>query len=220
MSVFNRAHAEIYFGLRKTETEDLERRVLRGLGPKIAMSRPEIATKPRENREGAPIASTPAKLAQFWRWFGDSVMVDAAGRPIPFFCATLESESDPTGSSLYKAHGDDGGYCFSTDIGAVRDAYGLAVVRPGKPAIRKVFVKIVNPLMIEGGVSDDGRRWSNRATPEETSAAAKALRGEGYDGVLSFAQGTFFRGHVAEAEQIKSVNNRGRFDPGDPDIFA
>ena len=37
--------------------------------------------RPTRNSEGKPIATTQAALAAFWRWFGDSRVVDADGRP-------------------------------------------------------------------------------------------------------------------------------------------
>ncbi len=35
-----------------------------------------------ENSLGQPIADTPEKVANFWKWFGDSKAADSQGRPL------------------------------------------------------------------------------------------------------------------------------------------
>lgn len=37
---------------------------------------------PNENSEGQAIARSPAEICEFWRWFGDSVVVDDQHRPL------------------------------------------------------------------------------------------------------------------------------------------
>lgn len=39
-------------------------------------------SRSRELSSGRPIADTDDKIRDFWRWFGDSKMVDQKGRPI------------------------------------------------------------------------------------------------------------------------------------------
>jgi hypothetical protein len=56
---------------------------------------PEVITvdgvaRPTVNSEGLPIHSTEEGVRNFWRWFGDSTVVDEQGRPLVMYHGTLE----------------------------------------------------------------------------------------------------------------------------------
>ena len=91
--------------------------------------------RPRMNSEGRPIHPSEDGIRNFWRWFGDSKVVDAQGRPLVVYHGT-DAAFDVFDSKKQKQ--DRGpGFWFTTDIsraeryGAVKQAY-LSIKKPGR----------------------------------------------------------------------------------------
>jgi len=97
--------------------------------------------RPRFNSNKQPIHTTDDGIKNFWRWFGDSKMVDGQGRPLPFYHGTDADFTEFLTSTIGQAQ--DGklfagsGFYFAdnqNDAGG----YGSKVVA--------VYLKIENPL--------------------------------------------------------------------------
>src|SRR5690606_29107474 len=58
------------------------------------------AERPTTNSNGQPIAATEEGIRNFWRWFGDSKVVDEQGRPLVVYHGTPESA--PTVSERFE----------------------------------------------------------------------------------------------------------------------
>ena len=179
---------------------------------------------------------------EFKAWFGDSKVVDKDGKPLVVYhgsnitFSTFDDER--IGSSTDRGKLGKGFY-FSEDA-AIASAYAnLARAKRGMsgPQVYPVALSLKNPLVIgtergdlwtklralsrEFDIADDPvvDAESNSPNPEWSAAFSAALRKNGNDGViLDFGAGR--REYmVLEPTQIKSVNNRGTFDPNDPNIL-
>jgi hypothetical protein len=155
----------------------------------------------RMNSDGKPIATTDEALRNFWRWFGDSEVVDEQGRPLVVYHGTTwgftefqVSQGGELGRGIY----------FSDDP----DTANMMGERGGTLGSRvmSVYLSISNPLVIE---DRDLARSQSRAT----------LQRKGYDGII-YSDAVGRKQYVAfEPTQIKSATgNRGTFSPTDPDI--
>ena len=184
---------------------------------------PQPAPMQRVAEPGADQTQTP----EFRRWFGNSKVVDANGKPLVVYHGTdadfSEFSDDKIGAAT-DAGGNGRGFYFAADS-------GYASVYAGKKDganIVPAYVSLKNPLRYEasgfGGRAaairslglevprgDPSGEWSSRFT-----AAAKA---KGYDGVLVTVNGDPIEVVAFRPEQIKSaIGNRGTFDPNDPSI--
>lgn len=151
---------------------------------------------------------------EFKRWFGDSKVVDAQGKPLVVYHGT-EQDFDtflpskrpkepgiffavhPAIASAYAGHDPQGNF-HAPDMGSVLP----------------VYLKIENPLVVDFMGGKTGR----------TEAFKRAIEG-GHDGVLLKnhydAGGVQDQWAVFRPEQIKSaIGNSGAFDPNDQNILA
>lgn len=142
----------------------------------------------------------------FRRWFGDSKVVDADGKPLVVYHGTGAS------FDRFRTHtgagGELGAGAYFTDAPEVASAVANEVADRGDGAanVMPVYLSIQRPFDATG-VSDVPSR--------------KRLIAYGYDGIIerrpdgSLAQIVAFR-----PEQIKSASaNRGTFDPASPNIM-
>lgn len=162
---------------------------------------------------------------QFWRWFGNSKVVDSQGNPMPVYHG---SKSAFTSFDLDKvgSNNDTGmwgtGFYFSPNK-RMSLAYGNNLYR--------VYLSIQNPLIVKGNSSlpkefrlsvdtqthgEAGKRYSDDMR--------KRLLSAGYDGVMHYelSNGVFNKlGQIVAfyPEQIKSVRNQGTWNPNNPDIM-
>ena len=174
--------------------------------------------QPRDERgrwgegDGAATREPVTQTSEFKAWFGDSKVVDAAGKPLVVYHGTNEDFTtfrpsarskepgiffapDPAIASLYTGF-DPGGNFHAEEVGSVLP----------------VYLRIENPLVVDFDGSETGR----------TEAFKRAIEG-GHDGVLLRnhydAGGVQDQWAVFKPEQIKSaIGNSGRFDPKSPDI--
>lgn len=154
--------------------------------------------RPRLNSEGRPIAPDDKSLRNFWRWFGDSRVVDAEGRPLVVYHGTKDS------ITTFRAGGQNGlgGIYFTTDpklAGRYAGGRGGANVVP-------VYLSIQNPRVTESTMESAGASVS----------AVESLRQSGFDGIINSRMSEIV---AFDSEQVKSATgNRGTFDPKNPDI--
>lgn len=183
--------------------------------------------RPTSNSNGQPIHPTSEGIRNFWRWFGDSKVVDEQGRPevlyhgspengIEFFDAKREGKN--TGAAT-KDHAL-GGFYFTSDPN-VADTYA-----------RTIEVEMANVAEQEFGIEPKGKIPKSTTYPVYLSlknpitlrmpvqnSALSMARDAGHDGAILKSRGG--DEYVAfEPEQIKSaIGNTGAFDASMPEIF-
>lgn len=174
-----------------------------------------------KQRRGAQ-TETPA----FKRWFGDSKVVDAEGKPLVVYHGT---KSDVATFDAKKAGATDPGLVgkgFYFTPGAEQAGDFATARHYGKgeaPNVMPVYLSLQNPAVIEDGVLPDGSSMMSRhpqgITKQSAADIKKALLRDGYDGAIFKMDGEISQVVVFRPEQIKSaIGNNGDFDPSNPDI--
>ena len=184
----------------------------------------------------SPGAESPA----FKRWFGDSKVVDAEGKPLVVYHGTGNSFS----TFDRHAYTEREGFYFSSDPAFAGDfaegsADGIAYddrEEAQGPSVMPVYLSIQNPVDVRNGWPkevaeqlDDtiNYEWLTTLPPSDFwlamdgadgSAIKSKLESLGYDGLIATEVGAPV--YVAfRPEQIKSaIGNNGNFDPANPDI--
>lgn len=179
--------------------------------------------KPKEFEQRAGDAITP----EFKEWFGDSKVIDNNGKPLVVYHGT-KSDFDRFDAKNFGAS-DDGlvgkGFYFTYNPAeasgyALNEQFG----KGGNPNVIPAYVSVKNPLVITQGVLPDGRKIGEVHLGGINSKAGNSVRElaekAGHDGVVFTNRDGDIRHVVAwKPEQIKSVNNRGTFDPNNPRIL-
>jgi N12 class adenine-specific DNA methylase len=147
-----------------------------------------------ENAPAAPAATTPA----FKKWFGNSKVVDADGKPrVMYHGAKGEAASSFAPATYFTEDAEE------------------ASMYAGSGAVQPVFIRIENPYEASDE-SDDENRSELTAIDEDY---ARELAAQGYDGVIARRNGITLWAIPFLPEQIKSaIGNNGNFDPAEPDI--
>jgi hypothetical protein len=162
---------------------------------------------------------TPA----FKRWFGNSKVVDAQGKPLVVYHGTMRGGFDKFKKSATGT--------FFTDRRSIARSYAhldtaLPVDKRPQAGIYAVFLRLEKPLIVDA----DYAHWdeiSFRNDLWSTDGLAKLAKRKGYDGLIVKDVADSYIGdedvstvYVAfDPTQIKSASvNRGTFDPTDPDI--
>lgn len=149
----------------------------------------------------------------FKRWFGDSKVVDAEGKPLVVYHGTTKdfARFDISAERNMTMFRDAQGFYFTSDPD---DASAYTEDREtGDPAeganTMPAYLSMQSPMRVEAGDMDNH--------PAYISAARRAkLEEQGYDGII-YADGVEYV--VFHPEQVKSATgNAGTFDPANPDI--
>jgi len=154
----------------------------------------------------------PTSSPAFRRWFGESKVVDGAGRPLVVYHGT----ATPTFEAFSFHHGINApvpNAAYFGDTPAVaNDAAGYG---PGR-AIYPVYLRMLRPLVIDA---------QGAHAIHLTERVVNALSRGRYDGVILenvreyFSEAPSTTYAVFDPTQIKSATgNRGTFDPTDPRI--
>jgi 8-oxo-dGTP pyrophosphatase MutT (NUDIX family) len=184
---------------------------------------------------------TPTSPA-FKRWFGESVVVGDDKKPVVVYHATMRggfTVFDPSKSrenqsafyftdNMHVAEGYIGNEEYETRPDPAAGPEGYVA---GYRGIYRLYIKLVNPMIIEG----EGRSWHQLSDPRApglttTSGLAKWAQAHGHDGVIfknirddgyigrATAQSATVYA-VFDPKAIKSATvNNGNYDPQDPDI--
>ncbi len=164
------------------------------VAPELALASDSQDVQPHPN-EGAAAEQTDSP--EFKRWFGDSKVVDAQGKPLVVY------------------HGTNGDFdTFNTQDGRMGPAAwftpnaNLAAGHGRQGSVMPVFLNIRNPYIA-----------ANATEGSMLTAERKAeLQAQGYDGIHE-ARGAIEQWVAFRPEQIKSATgNSGAFDPASPDI--
>jgi hypothetical protein len=175
------------------------------------------------NQSAVDQTATP----QFKKWFGDSKVVDDAGKPLVVYHGTPKGgftsfEKSRNASNYNLMLGD--GFYFTPDKSAAKH-----YTRGTETAdVLEVYLSLNNPLVVDGVKELRKVVHDKRNSGSEYEQAQRAglrdseiLEDLGYDGIVYRVSGTV-REYVAfRPEQIKSaIGNNGDFDPADPSILA
>lgn len=231
--------------------------------------------RPTRNSEGMPLTGSEEGLRAFWKWFGDSAVVDEEGRPLvvyhgtgdqfeAFDVAKIGSNATALGYGFYFAVNKDVARGYESDGGTILPVY-LAIEKPvGSDAKRltgpklKALVRAAVEAEIaaypdeipdykDGFLSNVVDTYSTsykdavdefaRILAENDTAvdqlaelanvmgskkqAFDAATRSGIDGIFvkDFQDGDGPVWIATSPTQIKSINNRGSFDPADARIL-
>lgn len=185
--------------------------------------------RPRHNSLGEPIAHTNESLIRFWRWFGESRVVDAQGRPLVVYHGTAEEFAVFAGGR--------GGFYFTNDKKAANE-YARNADGEGGPRVVEGYLSIRNPLVLDRAWYDQNVMLDGEPEWEVVDYTIHAAEEAGHDGLILRGFPDFdgmvyelgrkvgrrvqreYDQHVAfRPEQIKSVNNVGSWNPNDPRIL-
>ena len=152
---------------------------------------------------GAAVLEQPGTPA-FQRWFGDSKVVDADGKPLVVYHGTgndfstfMPSDGGEYGAGIYLTPDAKGASDYARYRGRIA------------PNVMPVYVSIKNPA----GPAEAANIGSWRG---EEAIRAELIR-RGYDGIIDKFSGQIV---AFNPEQIKSATgNRGTYDPADPSIL-
>lgn len=191
------------------------------------------------NSNGDRIAKSAEALTNFWRWFGDSKVVDEQGRPIVMYHGTnaVFDEFDARFIKSSTGRADLGyGYYFSSEKTGSGDSsadwYGN-IIMPVYLKSEKPFIVPENDsygielgkklLSIDPNIKTKmGEKISERVEKNKQilmrdispSDILNLLLENKYDGVISGSEYV-----VHYSNQIKSVDNRGTYDSRTPNIY-
>lgn len=151
--------------------------------------------RPTANSNGKPIANNSAKLRSFWKWFGDSKVVDEQGRPVVVYHGT-----DKTFNKINMRKGAQGLFWFTSDKSAIEAG---EVGAQGSGKIMELYAKIESPA--------DWKQYEQLLIME--------FKGRGLDGaILPDGDGTF-TGFALRGIQLKSATgNNGDYSLDNNDI--
>lgn len=185
------------------------------------------------NSNGKPIHPTREGIENFWRWFGDSKVVDWQGRPKPLYHGSWKSGFDKFYTGNVGAFFTDNEYMAatysgSTDlIGVDEDASFGVDPKQKQRANYEVYLKIENPYTEDF----EGENWSYNGGSTD-SKAVNAKR-DGHDGAIfenvadkgwtapAFSDEDTSTVYVVfDTKQVKSsTNNTGSFDSNKDSIL-
>lgn len=195
-------------------------------------------TRPTSNSNGRPIAQTDDALRSFWRWFGDSKMVDDRGRPLVLYHSSLADLTRFNRAGKFMGHTGTSGISV-TDNPAMASRYleryadyGWVDGEPNRPFSKNImalYVKAENPLFRDEPFQTNLRLGAplpkDYVSPVVQMGYDALVRNDAISRTGSVKHGparNAIRGReivVFNPEQIKSVTgNTGAFDPTDPDI--
>lgn len=144
--------------------------------------------------------------AAFRAWFGNSKVVDENGAPLVVYHGTNQDfEAFDAGRAGENYSTDTAGIFLTTDREEA-EGYGGRVI--------EAYARIENPLLIKAGKDDAAEVWYRNRI-----AYTNRMTDGGHDGVIVTSDSGEKMLVVRLPEQIKSVNNRGTFDPADPRIL-
>jgi hypothetical protein len=184
--------------------------------------------RPIQNSLGQPIHPTAEGVKAFWKWFGDSKMVDNQGRPLVMYHGTPDKAFDRFKSQKEQLHiGRDthvhwfaASYTAAKSYADARRAFDYQAATPGVVA---AYLKIENPLEING----EGKKWRDVQQRGRTSSIIDIAHTQDNDGVIIYNVKDNYQTGVVRGDkptttaavfsptQIKSIHNRGTFDPDD-----
>lgn len=144
--------------------------------------------RPRDNFDGKPIHPTDDGIRNFWRWFGDSKMVDDMGRPLVVYHGTSDSFSE---FDLEHWNRKDIGWLgtgvYTTNAIDIAKTYAEMKRGESAPNIMPLYARIQNPYY---ATPDEKRRFLDMQNQNAydgrlaVDAWTRDLISKGHDGVI------------------------------------
>lgn len=167
------------------------------------------------NSNGDRIAKSAEALRNFYKWFGDSKVVDEQGRPLVVYHGTNAEFDTFEIESYYKGFSDDPRMLRTMHFFSTNEKVGKGF----GANLHKTYLKIENPSMFD----ESGGKWN--AIKEATWLRDTPLDSDGII-VKNIREGSLGDAQLADdyivfkSTQIKSVDNRGTFSPDTGNIYA
>lgn len=177
--------------------------------------------------------SAQTETEAFKRWFGDSKVVDADGKPLVVYHGTDQKFSEFK-KSQDREPGDYGAGFYLTGDKALAQGYaekraGVA----GGPVVMPLYASIQNPFIvnIDTNLTEAQQKFKPIRDKEQAARFTESLIAQGYDGVIVKLRdidditGQIEFEMIEEVvafrpEQIKSaIGNSGTFDPASSNIL-
>lgn len=150
----------------------------------------------------------------FKRWFGDSKVVDAEGKPLVVYHGSrpgndIEAFDIPKGDGAYFTPDPEYAEAFAGDLFAADGEANAGGMYP-------VHLSIQNPYIVR--TTDGSDEFNNFV---DRGLDRGELEAQGFDGAMLYVEGFGLDQVIAfRPEQIKSaIGNNGNFDPADPSIL-
>lgn len=180
--------------------------------------------RPTLNSEGNPIHSTEEGVRNFWRWFGDSEIVDDDGRPLVVYRGRLpDSPPDTLRTPVaYFAFDRDGALGYADELAPYDESLVLAAyVRASRVATEADVRRIAESAGLDLPFGEDYAT----AYLEQQPDLADALRAEGFDAARGLdgrpdtLEDIESLGVLDPNAQVKAIGNSGAFDTGSASIL-
>lgn len=160
----------------------------------------------RMNGNGIPIHPTDEGIKNFWRWFGESVLIDTEGRPLSAYHGT-KGDFDVFATPAWFTDKEDFADLFSADWGP---GCGGGQ-RTADSRVITAYLSIRSPFKTA--------QWSVTEDLAYDPVWVAERKAEGYDGVIFELDGET-EYIVFDASQIKSiVSNAGDFSLTSDSIY-
>lgn len=161
--------------------------------------------RPTTNSNGKPIADTEEKIRNFYKWFGDSKVVDEQDRPLVMYHSTKRD------FDVFKKKGQSNGFFFASHSGVDMHPRLWDEKRPYQDgsSIIPAYLSINNPMIVNNGTRD----------PQIENGWISYAKSKKHDGLL-IMPGVLDTFVAFSPTQIKSVTgNLGDFLPNENNIL-
>lgn len=189
------------------------------------------------NSNGQPLAQTEEGIKNFWKWFGESKVVDADGKPLVVY----HGSPDVRGllNEGFKSLTRDG--FFASDSYGTADSYAddrrAFDYQNAEPQTISIYLSLQNPMVVDAA----GANW------KETEKHLSEAKEKGHDGIIiknsvdyynntskskkstvySFFDATSAKSamsgkivsRIDKTTLIEEASNSGAFDPQNPNIL-
>ena len=179
-----------------------------------------------EEGRDAGAAKDQTQTENFKRWFGDSKVVDAQGKPRVVYHGTAadfnefatRKATDKDGRKLGMGWGKGKFYFAETGQAASSAAQFAQMTGRGQQQnVMPVYLAVQRPIDASDYLGQVAAEQASGKTRDAAIAAVdKRIRAQGIDAIMDSETGGIA---VFDPRQIKSaIGNNGRFDPGNADI--
>ena len=190
-----------------------------------------VIEKPEGDESSAPMFSrgeTATSTPAFKKWFGDSKVVDAEGKPLVVYHGTRSEDVNQFRDFAAEDFNEQPSFFF-TDSADVASTYAEAALTDSdSPNVIPAYLAIDNPLVVDAKGASYRNIDFNGGSYTTDYIAEKAAQ-SGHDGAIIRNVRDDFSSSKSRKpstlyiafspSQIKSVNNQGSFDPNDARIL-
>ena len=177
------------------------------------------------NSNGERIAQSEPALRNFYKWFGDSKVVDSQGRPLVVYHASPVANIKEFDKSKIGSTTDEGvwgrGFYFSNKPAAYGENVYSLYIKSESPFVFNDF-KTTNEIADYLDIWDGNFRMENgvpRISYDQINQLTSHIKEKGHDGVIVKYESGFVEYVAFEPTQIKSVDNRGTYSSDIGNIY-